>query len=61
LGNLGGFVGPIVIGYLVTKTHSFTAGLLYLVGSLCLSGTLMLLIRPERTSPSHDATAAAGR
>jgi len=61
LGNLGGFVGPMVIGYLVTKTHSFTPGLLYLVGSLCLSGTLMLLIRPERTSPSHDAVTAAGR
>jgi ACS family tartrate transporter-like MFS transporter len=44
LGNLGGFVGPLMMGYLVHRTHSFQAGLLYLVGSLCLSGILMLAI-----------------
>jgi ACS family tartrate transporter-like MFS transporter len=44
LGNLGGFVGPLVMGYLVSRTHSFTAGLLYLVGNLCLSGILMLSV-----------------
>jgi len=44
LGNLGGFVGPLVMGYLVHRTHSFRAGLLYLVGSLCLSGVLMLAV-----------------
>jgi ACS family tartrate transporter-like MFS transporter len=44
LGNLGGFVGPLMMGYLVTRTRSFTAGLLYLVGSLCLSGILMLAV-----------------
>jgi D-galactonate transporter len=44
LGNLGGFVGPLVIGYLAHKTNSFTPGLLYLVLSLSLSGTLMLAV-----------------
>jgi MFS transporter, ACS family, tartrate transporter len=44
LGNLGGFVGPLMMGYLVHRTHSFTSGLLYLVGSLCLSGILMLTV-----------------
>ena len=44
VGNLGGFVGPLVMGYLVSRTHSFSAGLSYLVGSLCLSGMLMLAI-----------------
>jgi ACS family tartrate transporter-like MFS transporter len=44
LGNLGGFVGPLMMGYLVHRTRSFTAGLLYLVGSLCLSGILMLAV-----------------
>ncbi|MGC1904001.1 MAG: MFS transporter [Candidatus Acidiferrum sp.] len=48
LGNLGGFVGPLMMGYLVHRTHSFSAGLLYLVGSLCLSGILMLLVGTER-------------
>src|SRR5438876_3089473 len=40
VGNLGGFVGPLIMGYLVTRTHSFNTGLSYLVGSLCLSGIL---------------------
>jgi MFS transporter, ACS family, tartrate transporter len=48
LGNLGGFVGPLMMGYLVHRTHSFTAGLLYLVGSLCLSGILMLTVGAGR-------------
>jgi sugar phosphate permease len=44
LGNLGGFVGPLVMGYLAHKTNSFTPGLLYLVLSLSLSGALMLAV-----------------
>src|SRR5208282_4589648 len=44
VGNLGGFFGPMMMGYLVNRTHSFTAGLLYLVGSLCASGILMLAV-----------------
>jgi MFS transporter, ACS family, tartrate transporter len=48
VGNLGGFVGPMAMGYLVTRTRSFTAGLLYLVGSLFLSALLMLSVRAGR-------------
>ena len=44
VGNLGGFVGPMVIGYLAHRTHSFSPGLLYLVGSLFVSGVLMLSV-----------------
>src|SRR5947207_4080176 len=29
LGNLGGFAGPLIMGYLVNRTHSSTDGLLY--------------------------------
>lgn len=53
LGNLGGFVGPLIMGYLVHRTHSFTAGLLYLVGSLCLSGILMLTVGAGRRPLPH--------
>jgi MFS transporter, ACS family, tartrate transporter len=51
VGNLGGFIGPFIVGYLVTRTHSFTAGLLYLVASLVIAGVLMLAVgagRPQR-------------
>ena len=51
VGNLGGFVGPLVMGYLATRTHSFAAGLLYLVASLFLAGVLMLAVGARR-SPS---------
>jgi ACS family tartrate transporter-like MFS transporter len=48
VGNLGGFVGPMIMGYLVTRTKSFAAGMLYLVGSLFLSSVLMLLVKAGR-------------
>ena len=59
VGNLGGFVGPMIMGYLVTRTKSFAAGMLYLVSSLFLSSLLMLLVKAGRESaaPDPDVTA----
>ena len=48
IGNLGGFLGPMILGYLVSRTHSFSAGLWYLVGSFFLSGFLMLAVSAPR-------------
>ena len=48
VGNLGGFVGPLTMGYLVTRTRSFSAGLLYLVGSFFVAGILMLCVKAAR-------------
>ncbi len=57
VGNLGGFVGPFVIGYLLNRSHSFTGGLWYLVGSFLVSGVLMLVVtgRPP-TSKQNEST-----
>src|SRR5438309_3677902 len=44
VGNLGGFVGPMVMGYLASRTHSFSAALLYLVASLFASCILILAV-----------------
>jgi sugar phosphate permease len=52
VGNLGGFVGPMVIGYLASRTHSFSPGLLYLVASLFASGLLMLAV--GRQAATHE-------
>jgi ACS family tartrate transporter-like MFS transporter len=49
-GNLGGFAGPYVIGYLSTKTGSYTGGLLYLVASGLVGSALVLSLRPHRTT-----------
>jgi nitrate/nitrite transporter NarK len=48
VGNLGGFVGPFIIGYLLTRSHSFTVVLWYMVGSFLLSGILMLAVSRKR-------------
>jgi len=45
IGNLGGFVGPFVLGYLATRTGSFTPGLVWLLVSLVLAGILVLCVR----------------
>jgi len=52
LGNLGGFAGPFIMGYLVTRSGSFTSGLVWLMGSLLAAGILILYLRgftPRRT------------
>lgn len=54
IGNLGGFFGPMIMGYLVSRTHSFTAGLWYLVGSFFVSGILMLAVGSARRLFSVD-------
>lgn len=56
LGNLGGFFGPWVMGYLVQRSHSFNAGLLFLVGNLCLSGILILAIDSTHRRLASKAT-----
>ena len=71
VGNLGGFVGPSVLGYVETRTHSFLPGLLYLCLSMVISATIILTLglghrvraKPwteakRQNQPSADATGA---
>jgi len=56
-GNLGGFAGPYLIGYLADVTGGYTAGLLYLV--FCgLAGSALVLslrvARPDAAAPLTD-------
>jgi len=55
VGNLGGFAGPFVIGYLANRTHSFAPGLWYLVISLFVSGALMLAVGVTKSRESRTA------
>ena len=45
LGNLGGYLGPFLGGYLQDVTHSFFATAILFAGSLFLAGLLMMTIR----------------
>jgi D-galactonate transporter len=52
LGNLGGFVGPFVLGFLVTRTGVFTSGLVWLLADLVLAGILVLFLQGFRLKKS---------
>jgi ACS family tartrate transporter-like MFS transporter len=45
VGNLGGFVGPMLVGIITDKTGSTGTSLLILGGALLLMGLLILTIR----------------
>ncbi len=53
-GNLGGFVGPYLIGFLKQTTGSFTLAWVTLAVSLTLAGLLILTFR-KQTAPSGSA------
>jgi ACS family tartrate transporter-like MFS transporter len=44
-GNLGGFLGPYILGLLSDRSGGFGPGLLYLSGCSFLSGLLVLRVR----------------
>ena len=48
VGNLGGFVGPYVVGYLSRLTGSYVGGVLYLSLSAMLAAGLILSLRTSR-------------
>ena len=48
IGNLGGFLGPYIVGYLTDRTHSYKAGMGFLVGAAFIGGALTLLLRPRQ-------------
>lgn len=44
VGSLGGFVGPYLLGYVKSTTHSFSAAMLVLSGFMCVAGILVFSI-----------------
>jgi MFS transporter, ACS family, tartrate transporter len=50
-GNLGGFAGPYMIGYLADLTGGYTAGLMYLISCGVLASGLILSLRTTRQEP----------
>lgn len=45
MGNVGGFVGPYVVGYVKETTQSFTSGMLVLASTLVIAGFLALRVK----------------
>jgi ACS family tartrate transporter-like MFS transporter len=62
IGNLGGFVGPAMIGRIKDLTGSFQGGLFFVAGLLVLSAILTLVLaRSQRTSTAAAAGALPQR
>jgi ACS family tartrate transporter-like MFS transporter len=51
-GQLGGFVGPYIVGFLTDRTGTYAAGTFYFVGSLIIAGFLMLLLKLPNQTPN---------
>lgn len=48
VGNLGGFAGPYIVGYLNRVTHSFSAGVIYLSLSAVVAALLVLTLPTQQ-------------
>ena len=58
IGNLGGFAGPWVIGWIKETTGSFTGGLYVVAGFLCLSALVTLVLARSQRAAASAARAA---
>jgi ACS family tartrate transporter-like MFS transporter len=69
IGNLGGFAGPYIVGWVRDSTQSYEMGLIVLAASALASGALALLsipptdrLRPQRAQPrGHDTAPSLSR
>lgn len=53
VGNVGGFVGPYIVGALRDRTRSFAAGFVFLSSCLVLAGVLVLFLRKGEPRTTH--------
>ena len=56
IGNLGGFAGPFVIGWIKDLTGSFAGGLYFVAGLLVLSAVLTLVVASTRRREAQVAS-----
>lgn len=60
IGNLGGFAGPAMIGWVKDITGSFAGGLYFVAGLLVLSAVLTLILsRSKGQQPTAETVAAS--
>jgi ACS family tartrate transporter-like MFS transporter len=59
IGNLGGFLGPYVLGKVETLTGSFVGGIYYLCVSMAVSASIIFCLRLGRQEAGEDAAVQA--
>jgi MFS transporter, ACS family, tartrate transporter len=60
VGNLGGFVGPYIVGYLTNTTGTFYAGIIYLSCSALLGGVLVLAVHKSHSAIGSQTEGSSG-
>jgi MFS transporter, ACS family, tartrate transporter len=50
-GNLGGFVGPYLMGWLQRRTQSFAVGMGVLLAFQIIAGVMVFGLKSEKTPP----------
>lgn len=55
IGNLGGYVGPFIVGWIKNSTQSFEAGLYFLAACAAISAAITLLAARATGGPSASA------
>ena len=58
IGNLGGFVGPYITGYIKTATGSFAGGEMFMVASLFIAAMLIFIL--QKAKPLHMQSETSG-
>jgi ACS family tartrate transporter-like MFS transporter len=58
IGNLGGFVGPTMIGWIKQRTGSFAGGLWFVAGLLVVSAAVTLLLARRAAAPARAVEAS---
>lgn len=54
IGNLGGFAGPYIVGYINKKTGSFYGGIVYLACSALAAALLVLAVHRTGSTDAHE-------
>ncbi|HUB15316.1 MAG TPA: MFS transporter [Acetobacteraceae bacterium] len=55
VGNLGGVIGPLAIGWLLDQTHSFAGGLYFVAATTALAGLVVILSGPRHVAAQQAA------
>jgi ACS family tartrate transporter-like MFS transporter len=55
MGNLGGFVGPVLVGWLKDKSGTYASGL-YLIGGMCAFSAVVVVILAQQVERSRVRT-----
>ena len=61
IGNLGGFVGPAMIGWIKDWSGSYLGGLYFVAGLLIVSAILTLILARSQRSTAAAETAALAK